>query len=111
MTRGRSIEVAQSHSLCSVALLAGSNKSSSRFSCTLSLHCTLSLQLHYHFAGRHLTVWAAQATGEMIEASLDDRGEWDRFEPYMFILGCAVFAVGQIVLLNKVASSWALTGS
>jgi len=47
-----------------------------------------------------------KATGEMIEASLDDRGEWDRFEPYMFILGCAVFAVGQIVLLNKGLVLW-----
>jgi len=47
-----------------------------------------------------------KATGEMIEASLDDRGEWDRFEPYMFILGCSAFAVGQIVLLNKGLVLW-----
>jgi len=47
-----------------------------------------------------------KATGEMIEASLDDSGEWDRFEPYMFILGCVVFAVGQIMLLNKGLVLW-----
>jgi len=47
-----------------------------------------------------------KATGEMLESSFDGRGEWDRFEPYVFILCCAGFAVGQIMLLNKGLVLW-----
>jgi len=47
-----------------------------------------------------------KATGELLETSVNGKGEWDRWEAWLLTLSCVVLAVGQIQLLNKGLGLW-----
>eukprot|EP00658_Telonema_sp_P-2_P032823 TRINITY_DN24212_c0_g1_i1.p1 TRINITY_DN24212_c0_g1~~TRINITY_DN24212_c0_g1_i1.p1 ORF type:complete len:444 (-),score=92.50 TRINITY_DN24212_c0_g1_i1:63-1394(-) len=47
-----------------------------------------------------------KATGELFESGFNGSSDWDRWEAWMFVLGCIVLAVGQIQLLNKGLELW-----
>lgn len=47
-----------------------------------------------------------KATGELLETSVNGKGEWDRWESWALTLTCVALAVGQIQLLNKGLGLW-----
>jgi len=47
-----------------------------------------------------------KASGELLESTFDGRGDWNRPEPFLIMVACALLAVGQIVLLNKGMVLW-----